>query len=93
MYNYVRLETDDEILKLRLIGIDINGSSLSSVNVTFSDQIENIDGGIDDLQSIMEQAKDVNSAFPSTIRQAKQGEEAAVFGKFLYLSQRMSSAH
>lgn len=77
MYNYVRLETDDEILKLRLIGIDINGSSLSSVNVTFSDQIENIDGAIDDLQSIMEQAKDVSSAFPSTIRQAKQGEEAA----------------
>lgn len=77
MYNYVRLETDDEILKLRLIGIDVNGSSLSSVNVTFSDQIENIDGAIDDLHSIMEQAKDVNSAFPSTIRQAKQGEEAA----------------
>ena len=77
MFNYVRLETDDEILKLRLIGIDINGSSLSNVNVTFSDQIENIDGDIDDLASILEQAKDVNSAFPSTIRQAKQGEEAA----------------
>lgn len=79
MFNYVRLETDDEILKLRLIGLDINGTSLSSVNVTFSDQIENVDGNIDDLQSIMEQAKDMSSSFPSTIRQVKKNEEASAY--------------
>ena len=77
MFNYIRVATDDEILKLRLIGIDINGSSLSNVDVTFSEQVESIDGSINDLQSILEQAKANNSAFPSTIRQAKQGEEAA----------------
>lgn len=76
MFNYIRMKTDDEILKLRLIGIDINGSSLSNINVTFSDQIESIDGKINDLQSILEQAKGVGDSYPATIRQAKKGEEA-----------------
>lgn len=76
LFNYIRLATEDEILKLRLIGIDINGSSLSNISVTFSDQIESVDGAVDDLQSIIDQANGINSSYPATIRQAKKGEEA-----------------
>lgn len=76
LFNYVRLETDDDILKLRLIGIEIDGSSLSNINVTFSEQIESVDGQINDIKNILEQAKDVGSSFPSTVRQAKKGKEA-----------------
>lgn len=76
LFNYVRLQTDDEILKLRLIGIEINGESLSNINVTFSDQIESINGNIDDLKSILDQASSMSSSFPATVRQAKKGQAA-----------------
>ena len=76
LFNYIRLETDDEILKLRLIGIDYNGNSTSEINVTFSEQIESVDGTYDDLRSILNQANSMVDQFPATIRQAKQGSEA-----------------
>ncbi len=76
LFNYIRIRTDDEILKLRLIGIDFSGDSVSEITVTFSEQIESIDGKMSDLQSIIQQASSMSTSYPSTALQAKKGEQA-----------------
>lgn len=76
LFNYIRIRTEDEILKLRLIGVEFNGESVSDINVTFSEQIESIDGTMNDLQSIIQQASSMATSFPSTTLQAKKGAEA-----------------
>ncbi len=76
LFNYIRVRTEDEILKLRLIGIDFDGNSISDISVTFSEKVESVDGLIDDTQSIIQQAGSIASSYSSTVRQAKQGAEA-----------------
>ncbi len=76
LFNYIRIRTEDEILKLRLIGVNFNGESVSDINVTFSEQIESVDGTMSDLQSIIQQASGMATSFPSTALQAKKGAEA-----------------
>jgi len=76
LFNYIRIRTEDEILKLRLIGVDFNGESVNDINVTFSEQIESVDGTTSDLQSIIQQASSMATSFPSTTLQAKKGAAA-----------------
>lgn len=76
LYNYIRIRTEDEILKLRLIGVDFNGESVNEISVTFAEQIESVDGKISDTQSILQQASAIATNFSSTALQAKQGSEA-----------------
>lgn len=76
LFNYIRIRTEDEILKLRLIGIEFNGESAEEIQVTFSEQIESIDGTVSDLQSIIQQAGNMATNFSSTALQAKKGSEA-----------------
>jgi len=76
LFNYIRVQTEDELLKLRLIGVDISGDSLSDINVTFSEQVETVDGNMTDLESIIQQASSIASSYSSTALQAKQGSEA-----------------
>ena len=76
LFNYIRIRTEDEILKLRIIGIEFDGNSIDQIQVTFSDQIESIDGSIDDTASILKQAENMSSSYSSTVLQAKKGEDA-----------------
>lgn len=76
LFNYIRVKTEDEILKLRLIGIEFSGDSVEKIDVTFSEQIESIDGKLSDLQSIIKQASSIATSFPSTALQAKKGAGA-----------------
>lgn len=76
LFNYIRVQTSDEILKLRLVQIDYNGDSAADINVVFSEQIETVDGSISDVQSILNQASSMATQFSSTVRQASQGSEA-----------------
>ncbi len=76
LFNYIRVQTEDEILKLRLIGIECSGDSTGEIQVTFSDQIESLDQTANDLQSILKQASGMASGYSSTILQAKQGADA-----------------
>lgn len=76
LFNYIRVRTEDEILKLRLIGIEFDGDSVEEIQVTFSEQIESIDGTMDDLKSIIKQASAMATSYPSTTLQAKQGVNA-----------------
>ncbi len=76
LFNYIRIRTEDEILKLRLIGIEFSGDSASEITVTFSEQVESIDGKMSDLRSIIKQASSMSTSYPSTVLQAKKGEQA-----------------
>ena len=76
MYNYIRVKTEDEILKLRLIGMEFMGESPEKIEVTFSEQIESVDGNMSDLQSVIKQARAMATSYPSTTLQAKQGADA-----------------
>jgi len=76
LFNYIRIQTDDEVLKLRLIGIDFSGDSIQDINVTFSEQVESVDRKTSDIESILNSAQSMATSFPATVRQAKQGESA-----------------
>lgn len=76
LFNYIRVQTEDEILKLRLIGIHFSGDSTAEIDVTFSEQIESTDETVNDLQNIIQQAASMSTSYPSTVLQAKQGADA-----------------
>lgn len=76
MFNYIRVRTDDEILKLRMIGVDYSGDSMESIEVTFSDQVETVDGSMSDLQSVLSQARSIATSYSATLEKAEQGSDA-----------------
>lgn len=84
LFNYIRVRTEDGILKLRLTGIEFSGESASEIQVTFSEQVESVDGAADDLQSLLKQAGGMATSYPSTARQSRQGSEADAEIKSMY---------
>ena len=84
LYNYIRVKTDDEIFKLRIIQIDFDGDSFSDIKVTFSDKVETIDGNVSDTESLLNQVASISSSYSSTMLQASQGQKANNFVNNLY---------
>lgn len=76
LFNYIRIRTEDEILKLRIIGIEFSGESVESIQVTFSDQVESIDKKTSDMECIIKQVGNMSTTYPSTTLQAKKGDKA-----------------
>lgn len=76
LFNYIRVKTDDEILKLRIMGIEFNGDKVENIGVTFSEKIERIDGTSSDLQNIINSAQSIATSYSATVKQAKQGNTA-----------------
>lgn len=76
LYNYIRIRTDDELLKLRIIGVEVSGDTTSDFSVTFADKIESADGTTSDTKSILDQAQSMATSYNSTVMQAKQGKNA-----------------
>lgn len=76
LYNYIRIRTDDELLKLRIIGVEVSGDTTSDFSVTFADKIESADGTTSDTKSILDQAQSMATSYNSTVVQAKQGKNA-----------------
>ena len=73
--NWIRIETDGEIYKLRLIGYEIDYEDLNNISVTFSDVIKQADG-ISDVQSILKQSQSMSTSYASTKHQAEQGSQS-----------------
>lgn len=76
LFNYIRIRTEDELLKLRLVGIEFNGDSVNEIQVTFSDQIESIEGSPKKIRNILKQASNISKSYSSTVSQAKKGTQA-----------------
>ena len=76
LFNYIRVGTDDEVFKLRLIDVSFNASDPSGIDVTYSENIESVDGKTSDIKSILDQASSIASTYTYTSLQAKSGATA-----------------
>lgn len=72
--NWLRLNADDSVYRLRLIQYEIHFSDLDSLNVVFSDVIQGVDAA-SDAQSILKQASSMATSYDAVTRQASQGKE------------------
>lgn len=73
--NWIRVEVDDDLYKLRLISVDNNYEDPSNTTITFSD-VTKTRNGVTDVKSILDKATSVASSYSSTIQQASQGKDA-----------------
>lgn len=73
--NWIRIKTLDGIYKLRLISYTLDFDQLDDINVEFSDVIKS-NGTISDVQSILNQARNMATSYNAVIHQALKGSEA-----------------
>lgn len=75
--NWIRIEVDDEIYKLRLLSYKIDYDSLDKITVDFSDVIKtsNSVNALCDVDSILNQSKSMAKSYSSVKRQAEKGKQ------------------
>ena len=73
--NWIRVQVDGKIFKLRLLQYDISYSDFENIPVEFSD-VAKIKNGTTDVQSTLEQAKSMATSYSSIQRQANKGNDA-----------------
>lgn len=73
--NWIRVQVDNRIYKLRLIEYGISFGDFNNISVEFSDVV-NIKNGITDVKSILSKASSMATSYNFTQRQASQGEKS-----------------
>jgi hypothetical protein len=73
--NWIRVQIDERVYKLRLIEYGISYGDFSDIPVEFSD-VTKIKNGITDVQNILSQASSMATSYDSVKRQASQGEKS-----------------
>ena len=73
--NWIRVQIDDVVYKLRLIEYEIDYDNLPSISVDFSDVLKTADG-VSDQKSILEQATSMATSYESVKKQAEQGSSS-----------------
>lgn len=73
--NWIRVQIDDQIYKLRLLEYSISFSDFDNITVEFSD-VTKIKNGITDIESILSQASSMATSYDSVKRQSTQGNQA-----------------
>jgi len=73
--NWIRVQVDGRIFKLRLLEYEIDFGNFENIPVEFSD-VTKVKNGVTDVQSTIEQAKSMATSYPSIQRQARQGEKS-----------------
>lgn len=73
--NWIRVQIDDFVYKLRLVEYEIDYGKFDNISVKFSD-VTKIKSGISDLESILSDASSMASSYDSIKRQANLGNEA-----------------
>lgn len=80
LFNYFRVKSDDGLFKLRLLSVSYNEDSVEKLNVSFSENVvslgSNIEDTVDDIASVIQQASSISTSYPSTQKQAEQGQKA-----------------
>lgn len=69
--NWIRIQVDDNVYKLRLLEYEVDYDDLDSLSVEFSDVIKG-----SDKKSLIDKTKSIASSYNATQRQAKQGYES-----------------
>lgn len=78
--NWIRIEVDDEIYKLRLLSYRIDYDSLDNISVNFSDVIKTSSSVfINDIGSIFNQTASMAKSYSSIKRQAEKGKQSKDF--------------
>ena len=70
--NWIRVQIDDRIFKLRLLKYDIDFGDFNDIPVEFSD-VAKIKNGVTDVKNILSQASSMATSYSSTKRQASKG--------------------
>lgn len=73
--NWIRIQVDGRIYKLRLLEYGISFNDFNNISVEFSD-ITKIKNGVTDVQSVFSQASSMATSYSSTQRQASQGAKS-----------------
>lgn len=73
--NWIRVQIDGEIYKLRLLEYDIDFGSFDNISVEFSD-VYKIKSGITDVKSVLSQASSMATSYSSIQKQAEKGDRA-----------------
>lgn len=73
--NWIRINVDGTIYRLRLIGYTIDFDNIQNINVTFSD-VTKTQNCRSDIDSILSQAKSIASNYSYIAKQASKGESA-----------------
>lgn len=73
--NWLHIEIDGAVYKLRMTDYEINYDDLTSLNVEFSDVTYDMDS-VSDIRSVLEKAQAVATSYNVTQRQANKGNTA-----------------
>ena len=73
--NWIRVQVDDKIFKLRLLEYEIDFGNFENIPVEFSD-VTKIKNGITDVKDVLEQASSMATNYSSVQRQADKGNQA-----------------
>lgn len=73
--NWIRVQVDDRVYKLRLVEYEISYGDFESISVKFSD-VAKIKNGYSDLEDVLSDASSMASSYDSIKRQANLGNEA-----------------
>lgn len=73
--NWIRVEVDGKLFKLRLIEYDIDYDNLNDLNVVFSD-VYKVDVAISDVENILNQTTSMSTSYSSVKQQAEQGSQS-----------------
>lgn len=73
--NWIRVQVDDRVYKLRLVEYEISYGDFDSISVKFSD-VAKIKNGYSDLEDVLSDASSMASSYDSIKRQANLGNEA-----------------
>ena len=74
--NWIRVQIDDKIYKLRLLEYTIDYKDFDNIPVEFSD-VTRIKNGITDVESVLSQASSMATSYNTVKRQASQGEKSS----------------
>lgn len=75
--NWIRIQVDDRIYKLRLLEYEIDFGDFNNISVDFSD-VTKVKNGITDVKSVLSQASSMATSYSSVQRQASQGEKSNI---------------
>jgi RNase P/RNase MRP subunit p29 len=73
--NWIRIQIDNKIYKLRLISYEIDFGDFNNINVEFSD-VTKIKNSITDIENVLSQASSMATSYGYVKRQASQGEKS-----------------
>lgn len=73
--NFIRIQIDDSIYRLRIISYQIDYDNLKNISVDFSDLVT-IKNGYSDTESILNQAQSMSTSYSFVARQAKNGSDS-----------------